>query len=75
MSKLCKKCKKEFECHPQYPDSELCRECYLKWREKALKCKECKKTIDWHNYYWHAKKCDQCYDSWQIKPTSSLETV
>ena len=55
----CKKCGKEIE----YFGNELCKACYLKFKEKALKCKSCGKTIDGHNYYWHGQLCDTCDNS------------
>ena len=61
--KKCKECNREFIENLNYPENDLCKECYLKWKEKALKCKSCKKPIDWHNYYWHNKLCDECYNS------------
>lgn len=64
VKRKCKKCDNLIE-HPEYPENELCKTCYIKWKEKALKCKECGKVIDWHNFYWHNKQCDDCYDSWK----------
>ena len=56
----CKKCKKEFD-NTYYPENDMCRECYFKWKERALRCKGCKNPIDWHNYHWHGKLCDECW--------------
>ena len=65
MIKKCKKCKESFECPPEYPENNMCKTCFLKWREEALKCKSCQKPIEWHNYHWHDKQCDECFDSWK----------
>lgn len=67
MLKICKKCKNNFECPIQYEENDMCKSCYLKWKEKALKCKNCKALIDWHNYYWHIKLCDNCYELRRVK--------
>ena len=58
--KKCKNCGNNLN-NPNYPEDELCKECYLKWREEALKCRICKNIIEWHNYYWHDKLCDECF--------------
>jgi NMD protein affecting ribosome stability and mRNA decay len=52
----CKDCGGEID----FKENELCKSCYLKFKEKALKCKSCGRDIDWHNYHLHSQLCDDC---------------